>query len=394
MLRLQAVALLLMSAIAVACGGPVTNETAVATVTPADTPTAFPEVAPTPTPDQILATSTPARPATQAPTPLITPATATPEFTQFTVYPSISGIQPNEALPGQEIKVQGSGGLIELRKPDGSVTGYIESAKSFELFLDGQAVGSIQCYVNVCDGSFVLPVATQQGDHEISVEGGSTQILVMVAPTATPPPTPTPVPAATPTPVPTATPTPVPTATPTPVPTATPTPVPMPTPTPVPFVLTTPAFPPGGGIPLIYTCDGEDTSPALSWTLPPAGTQTFAIVMDDPDVPAGVWDHWVVFNLPPDVLALPEGQAKVSQLAGGAVQGRNSWGKYGYGGPCPPQGPPHTYRFFVYAVDRSLTLPANATKQQLLAALEGHILAESALTATYQRMKEDDGGDY
>ena len=142
---------------------------------------------------------------------------------------------------------------------------------------------------------------------------------------------------------------------------------------------------------MVYTCDGLDTSPPLSWTLPPVETQTIAIVMDDPDAPTGVWDHWVLFNLPRNLLTLPEDQPKVSQLGSGAIQGRNGWGRYGYGGPCPPQGPPHTYRFFVYAVDQSLTLPANATQQQLLAALEGHILVESALTGTCQRMKEDDG---
>ena len=114
--------------------------------------------------------------------------------------------------------------------------------------------------------------------------------------------------------------------------------------------------------------------------------------MDDPDAPAVVWDHWVLFNLPADLLALPGDLPKVSQLASGATQGQHSWGKYGYGGPCPPQGPLHTYRLFVYAVDQSLDLPANATKQQLLAALEGHILAESSLTATYQRKEEDEGG--
>lgn len=318
----------------------------------------------------------------------------TPEITRVTVYPSLSGIQPNDAAPGQEIKVQGSGGLIELRKPNGSAGGYIESARSFELFLDGQEVGSIQCYVNVCDGAFILPVDIHPGDHEISVGGGSTQILRVAAPSATPAPTPTPAPTATPTSVPTLTPSPTPEPTSTPTQIPTPTLVPTPTQPPEPFVLTSPAFPPDDEIPLVYTCDGLDTSPPQSWTSPPAGTQTLAIVMDDPDAPAEVWDHWVLFNLPPDLLALPEGRPKVSQLAGGAVQGRNSWGKYGYGGPCPPQGPPHTYRFFVYAVDQSLPLPVNPTKQQLLEALEGHILAEGSLTSTYQRMKEDDdGGD-
>ena len=201
-----------------------------------------------------------------------------------------------------------------------------------------------------------------------------------VAPTATQAPTPIPIPTPTVAPTATATPTAVPTATPTPSPTA----MPTPTPTPAPFVLSTTAFPSGGPIPARYTCEGTDLSPVLSWNTPPAGTQTFALVMDDPDAPGGTWDHWVVFNLPASVRELSESQPISPQLPNGGVQGRNTWGDIGYGGPCPPLGPAHTYRFNLYAVDGSLTLSAGASKQQLLSALTGRILAESLLTGTYQ----------
>ncbi len=107
--------------------------------------------------------------------------------------------------------------------------------------------------------------------------------------------------------------------------------------------------------------------------------------MDDPDAPGGTWVHWVLFNVPGDMPGLPEDQPTTPELPSGGVQGRNSWGNTGYGGPCPPEGRAHTYRFFLYAVDGALDLPAGATKQELLAALEGHILAESVLTGTYQR---------
>lgn len=107
--------------------------------------------------------------------------------------------------------------------------------------------------------------------------------------------------------------------------------------------------------------------------------------MDDPDAPGGNWDHWTVFNIPAANLELPEGRPKTSQLPGGAMQGSNSWGDTGYGGPCPPAGPAHQYRFFLYALDRSLDLPAGASKGEVLDAMAGHILDASLLTGTYGR---------
>ena len=151
------------------------------------------------------------------------------------------------------------------------------------------------------------------------------------------------------------------------------------------LTLSSPAFSSGGPIPPRYTCDGQDISPALTWTEAPAGTQTFAVIMDDPDAPVGVWDHWIAFNLPASLLELTEAQPKGYPLTAGGVKGKNSWGDSGYGGPCPPSGPAHTYRFILYAVDRSLDLDAGASKKEVLDALEGHVLAESLLTGTYGR---------
>ncbi|RME48616.1 MAG: YbhB/YbcL family Raf kinase inhibitor-like protein [Caldilineae bacterium] len=146
------------------------------------------------------------------------------------------------------------------------------------------------------------------------------------------------------------------------------------------FVLTSSAFGMGEKIPVRYTCDGEDISPPLQWSDPPAGTQTFTLIMDDPDAPVGVWDHWLLFNLPAGTRALPE---KATPPAG-SVDGKNSWGRTGYGGPCPPRGT-HRYFFKLYALDTSLNLPAGASKKDLLRAMEGHILAQAELMGTYAR---------
>ncbi len=146
-----------------------------------------------------------------------------------------------------------------------------------------------------------------------------------------------------------------------------------------------PEFQEGERIPTKYTCDGQDISPPLTWSEPPTGTQSFALIVDDPDVPGGVFTHWVLFNLASNSRELPEAISTQAQLPGIALQGKNDFGKVGYGGPCPPPGRPHRYRFILYVLDQPLNLKAGASKKQALEAMQGHILAQGQLTGTYQR---------
>ncbi len=150
------------------------------------------------------------------------------------------------------------------------------------------------------------------------------------------------------------------------------------------FVLTSSAFAPGEPIPRKYTCDDADHSPPLSWAGAPAATESFALIMDDPDAPVGTWVHWVIFNIPATTSSLPEAVPPQPTLAGGTIQGTNSWRRIGYGGPCPPSGQ-HRYFFKLYALDTSLELDSKATKSEVLSAMEGHILAQTELMGVYRR---------
>jgi len=152
----------------------------------------------------------------------------------------------------------------------------------------------------------------------------------------------------------------------------------------VPFELTSVAFAREEPIPVKHTCDGEDTSPPLQWSDPPAGTQSFALIADDPDAPVGTWVHWVLYNLPSEARALPEAVPSAADLPDGSRHGENSWGRMDYGGPCPPSGT-HRYFFKLYALDQALDLEAGATKDQLLQAMDEHILAQTELMGTYTR---------
>jgi Raf kinase inhibitor-like YbhB/YbcL family protein len=151
------------------------------------------------------------------------------------------------------------------------------------------------------------------------------------------------------------------------------------------FQISNTAFSNGETIPKKFTCDGPDVSPQLSWKEAPAPTQSFALIMYDPDAPAGTWVHWVLYNLPANTRELPEGMEKQEQLATGALQGRNDFRKIGYGGPCPPPGTPHRYYFKLYALDTKLNLKAGATKPDLERAMKGHILGETELMGRYGR---------
>jgi Raf kinase inhibitor-like YbhB/YbcL family protein len=150
------------------------------------------------------------------------------------------------------------------------------------------------------------------------------------------------------------------------------------------FQLKTSAFSNGGVIPPKFTCDGADVSPALSWNDPPAGTKAFALIMDDPDAPAGTWVHWVLYDLPASVRELQEGVPKAKDLEIGARQGSNDFRQIGYGGPCPPRGAVHRYSFRLYALDQLTALPAGAAKSDLEPAMKGHILAQSQITGRFQ----------
>ncbi len=147
--------------------------------------------------------------------------------------------------------------------------------------------------------------------------------------------------------------------------------------------LTTSAF--RADLPKKFTCDGPDVSPALAWDGAPKETQAFAIIVDDPDAPAGTWVHWVIYDLPASVNELPEALPKKDQFPNGARQGRNDFGKIGYNGPCPPRGSAHRYFFKLYALDSKTGLRPGATKSDLERAIKGHVLAQAELIGKFQR---------
>ncbi len=142
---------------------------------------------------------------------------------------------------------------------------------------------------------------------------------------------------------------------------------------------------PGAAIPKAFTADGADLSPALAWHGAPEGTRSFALIVDDPDAPVGLWVHWVAFDLPGTVTGLAQGQTRAGHLSGGGRQGRNSWSRLGWNGPSPPPGRPHRYFFKLYALSGVLGLEPGATAQAVTAAMKGKILAETSLMGTYGR---------
>jgi Raf kinase inhibitor-like YbhB/YbcL family protein len=151
------------------------------------------------------------------------------------------------------------------------------------------------------------------------------------------------------------------------------------------FELTSSAFKSNEAIPKEYTCDGSDISIPLKWTDAPEQTKCFALIADDPDAPRGTWVHWVIYDIPADVRELSAGIGHQESLQNGAKQGKNDFGKIGYGGPCPPAGPAHHYHFKLYALNQITGSKSKSTKQQLLDAMKGHVLAEAKLIGTYRR---------
>lgn len=148
--------------------------------------------------------------------------------------------------------------------------------------------------------------------------------------------------------------------------------------------LTSSAFKEGEAIPRQYTCDGVNISPPLEWSGAPKTAKTVAIIADDPDAPAGTWVHWVLYNLPAENIGLVENVPATETMKAGGLQGKNDFGKIGYGGPCPPSGT-HRYFFKIYALDAELPLKAGATKADLEKAMQGHTLAQGQLMGTYSR---------
>jgi Raf kinase inhibitor-like YbhB/YbcL family protein len=146
--------------------------------------------------------------------------------------------------------------------------------------------------------------------------------------------------------------------------------------------LSSSAFKDGQPIPVDYTCDGKNISPPLAWSGAPADTQSLLLIVDDPDAPAGVWTHWILFNLSTDTSDLPEDLVKSPSTA---KPGTNDFKKIGYGGPCPPAGKAHRYFFRIFALDTTLNLSPGATRKDVDAAMAKHVLAMGQLMGTYQR---------
>jgi len=144
-------------------------------------------------------------------------------------------------------------------------------------------------------------------------------------------------------------------------------------------------FAPGADIPKQFTCDGADMSPTLAWNDPPPATQSFALIADDPDAPIGTFVHWVLYNLPATLRALPQNFPKTEQAADGSLHGKNDFDKIGYNGPCPPKGKPHRYFFKLYALDTKLNLKSGASKKDVVRAMQGHILAQGEYMGRYSR---------
>ncbi len=151
------------------------------------------------------------------------------------------------------------------------------------------------------------------------------------------------------------------------------------------FKLRSPAFGPGGEIPLKYTGDGADISPPLRWTDPPEGTKSFALTVDDRDDPSGIRGHWVLYGISGTIRELPEGVPRQDAVSGVGTQGLNDFGGVGYSGPRPPRGPAHLYFFRLYALDTTLALPPHRLKAELLKAMAGHIVTRVDLIGRYKQ---------
>ncbi len=151
------------------------------------------------------------------------------------------------------------------------------------------------------------------------------------------------------------------------------------------FAIKSPAFPNGGEIPRKYTCSGENVSTALTWSGAPSNARSLALIADDPDAPGGTWTHWIIWNIPAQAASLPEAVPPNPSLDNGVYQGRNDFGRTGYGGPCPPPGRPHRYFFRAYALDVTLDLKPGARRSDLESAIKSHVVAQAEWMGLFKR---------
>ena len=149
-----------------------------------------------------------------------------------------------------------------------------------------------------------------------------------------------------------------------------------------------PAFKNEDMIPVKYTCDGDDVSPALRWFEPPPNVKSFVLIVEDPDAPMGTFIHWILYNIPPNLSELPENVPKKPEVQGIGMQGVNDFGRVGYGGPCPPRThPPHRYYFRLYALDIMPNLKPSAGINEVRRVMNGHIIAEAYVMGRYGRRR-------
>jgi Raf kinase inhibitor-like YbhB/YbcL family protein len=153
----------------------------------------------------------------------------------------------------------------------------------------------------------------------------------------------------------------------------------------MPFTIRTGAFLNGAAIPAKYTCSGANISPDLEWSDPPKDAKSLALIVDDPDAPGGTWTHWIIWDIPPHAPGLPEAVPHGELLQSGARQGKNDFGKTGYGGPCPPPGKTHRYFFRMYSLDHVLELKAGSERPDLEDAMKRHILTQAEWMGTFKR---------
>ncbi len=151
------------------------------------------------------------------------------------------------------------------------------------------------------------------------------------------------------------------------------------------LTITSPAIRDGGRIPITFTCHGSDKSPPLAWSGIPQGTRSLALIVQDPDAPDGVFIHWVAFNIPANSKGLDSGIPDRTEIPSGGMQGKNSFGRTGYGGPCPPSGRVHHYHFRLFALDETLPAGSDMTADKLQELMNGHVKAEAEFVGIFGR---------